>query len=749
MSNSYDYIEGLQTLGLFQYSPCATLLIDDSETIVYANPAALALFNYPDKKQLLYQPFADSIVFFTDTKEEPKHLRAQHVLLHCNHRIIKQATCTCTPAILPGLSQITLTDIDEELVKPTTLTHFADILKTRPLLQSLFELVRLEIAIFTPDHRYVYISPASITNIEVRNWLLGKDDYDYCASRNVPTTMADIRRAAFQQVIDTRDKHTYIDTVTKPTGEKDYILRCMAPLIVDNEIICVVGYAINKTDVYKSETLRQNNELFYKFILDALPVAISIKNKEEVYKFKNKAYQTLCLRLSKNIAQDEGACKKLSAAKGLEKEKEVWTLPENTIYFDHNKPVEIDYESCYFDQRKLVTTDAHGEALLLDFTLETTALVRAEQAKDNANNLTKMLIQSALDAIVQTDETGKIVSWNQQFQSLFGYKDETEEDIRNLYLPDLIFVNKQRDTTTEKEHLNSGKEKLYFLTMQKLQELKGIHKNGTIIEIEVYFTKLTDSNNQPIFSAFIRNITDRKRAEIELRTAFDIVREQNKRLLNFSYIISHNLRSHSSNIEGLLNLFVSSKSEDQRNMIIGHLQKTAVMLGETIVHLNDVVAIQSSLDVKKTMLNLKHYINNALEIATKNHSNKRISIECEVPESLNINYNAAYLESILLNLLTNALKYNHPDRQPVIKISTYYENDWVVLAVQDNGIGINLQMYGNQLFGMYKTFHGNKDAKGLGLFITKNQIEALGSKITVESEPGIGSIFRISLCPAN
>ena len=101
--------------------------------------------------------------------------------------------------------------------------------------------------------------------------------------------------------------------------------------------------------------------------------------------------------------------------------------------------------------------------------------------------------------------------------------------------------------------------------------------------------------------------------------------------------------------------------------------------------------------------------------------------------------------AFILNFLTNAIKYRSDDRLPVIKITSSVDNQFVILKIIDNGMGIDLEKYGKKLFHMYKTFHTNKDAIGLGLFITKNHIESMGGKVEVKSEEGLGSEFSVYL----
>ncbi|WP_238566264.1 ATP-binding protein [Jejuia pallidilutea] len=89
------------------------------------------------------------------------------------------------------------------------------------------------------------------------------------------------------------------------------------------------------------------------------------------------------------------------------------------------------------------------------------------------------------------------------------------------------------------------------------------------------------------------------------------------------------------------------------------------------------------------------------------------------------------------------MKYKHPDRNPIVTIDCAYDKEKLELKVSDNGLGIDLKKYGNDLFGLYKTFHHNKDAEGVGLYLVKNQIESYGGRILLDSEVGKGATFTI------
>jgi len=108
-----------------------------------------------------------------------------------------------------------------------------------------------------------------------------------------------------------------------------------------------------------------------------------------------------------------------------------------------------------------------------------------------------------------------------------------------------------------------------------------------------------------------------------------------------------------------------------------------------------------------------------------------------------IEYHKTYLESIFLNLVTNAIKYRSPDRNPEIHIETEIVNDKIKLTIRDNGLGIDLVRHGHKLFGLNKTFHRHPDAKGVGLYLTKIQIETMGGSIYATSEVNKGTVFTI------
>lgn len=276
------------------------------------------------------------------------------------------------------------------------------------------------------------------------------------------------------------------------------------------------------------------------------------------------------------------------------------------------------------------------------------------------------------------------------------------------------------------------------------REIESQRANG---ELRWYFVKyspvIPNKEKATGILMSLDDITDRKKNEVERNKSFELVSEQNKRLLDFSYIVSHNLRSHTSNIKAILDLISMSETNEERELLIGRLHSVSNALDETLSNLNEVVSIHTDLKTFTEPLNLRAYIEQATFVLSTAIANKKAIILNKVHGDAKVVFNPAYLESILLNFISNAVRYSHPDRDPVVHISYSVDNNMGVLKIEDNGAGIDLKKYGTKLFGMYKTFHGNRDARGVGLFITKNHIEAMGGRVEVESTLGIGTTFLV------
>ena len=240
-----------------------------------------------------------------------------------------------------------------------------------------------------------------------------------------------------------------------------------------------------------------------------------------------------------------------------------------------------------------------------------------------------------------------------------------------------------------------------------------------------------------------RDISTRKEVEKEKNRLHKITERQNQKLINFTHIVSHDIRSHTSNLSMILDLFSESKNAEDQNEYYQMMKESTSKLADTIYYLNETVAIQSGINSNNKLLNLKEEIEKSVLVIHAFVKTNAAKIKINIDKNITINATPSYLESIIFNLLTNAIKYKSNLRDPEINIKASRINDEIKVSFQDNGLGIDLSRNKDKIFGMYKTFHGNDDAVGLGLFMVKNHVESMGGRIEVESEVGKGTIFNL------
>lgn len=272
------------------------------------------------------------------------------------------------------------------------------------------------------------------------------------------------------------------------------------------------------------------------------------------------------------------------------------------------------------------------------------------------------------------------------------------------------------------------------------------HKNGSIVHAIVSVSSVRNERSEIIyFIAQLVDITKLKSAEQEVRYLLEITQDQNERLKNFAHIVSHNLRSHSGGISGLLSLLKMENPTVYQNEMVQYIKKASDNLTETIQHLTDVIKISLNANDKFEGVELFPVIEKVITTLHPQIITSGIEVTNKIPQGLCVKAIPAYLDSIVINFISNAIKYKSPDRTPKLAIECQTEGHKVHIKFIDNGLGIDLNKYGDKLFGMYRTFHEHEDSRGIGLFITKNQIEAMGGRVSVESKVNHGTSFVVTL----
>ncbi len=282
-------------------------------------------------------------------------------------------------------------------------------------------------------------------------------------------------------------------------------------------------------------------------------------------------------------------------------------------------------------------------------------------------------------------------------------------------------------------------------------EKRYLHKNDTIIWIELSVECIKNKKNEiAFFVALIKNIDNRKAAEQllqeELKKSKELSKNltnRNKHLREFAHITSHNLRAPVSTITSLLNILQKEDKQEVRLDIIEKIEDVNSQLLETLDNLGEALEIQEgqSLEFKHADINYK--LNLTLKFLQTDIEANNVKITTDFSKAPTIYIYPGYIQSILLNLISNAIKYKSKERPPIIHISSSADEHFSYITVSDNGLGIDLQRHKDRIFGLYKTFHRNPNAKGVGLFMVKNQVEAMDGEISIESEVDKGTTFTL------
>lgn len=350
----------------------------------------------------------------------------------------------------------------------------------------------------------------------------------------------------------------------------------------------------------------------------------------------------------------------------------------------------------------------------------------------------RALTENNYDAIVMRDANRRMIYASPSVERLLGYSEhELTNSVIDIYIhPDDVEIVK---TTYEKMLKRPD---VPFPISMRIRKRSGVYMwaEGTVTNM------LNNPDVQGIVSNF-RDITERKEGEIQReQITFDLI-ERNKNLEQYAYIVSHNLRAPVANILGLANLIeMQGVTGADLKTSVRHLYNSARNLDEVIKDLNLVLQMRQSINEQTEILEFAEIVKDVEMSITDLVRKSHVEIKTDFSKVSSITTVKSYLYSIFYNLITNSIKYKQEAIRPVINITSEMINDRVRIIFRDNGMGIDLKLYGAKLFGLYKRFHiEHAEGKGMGLFMTKTQVEALGGKIAVQSQVNMGTEFIIEL----
>ncbi|GAA4468234.1 hypothetical protein GCM10023093_25430 [Nemorincola caseinilytica] len=614
------------------------LVIDENKKILYANQMFCDIYNVSEHPSLLigmdvYQSIASRMPFYKD----PQRFYDRTVEVLTRQEIVLNEEWEMVNGKIIGRDHIPLTlgkdnkgciwKFRDITVQKNTEKQLADL---RNFYEQILNQIAADIVVFDDELRYLFINPTAIKNKELREWMIGKTDEDYCRVRNRSFELVERRRRIFDEAIATRHNVEWEEMLVNKDGEPEYHLRNHYPVFDEQgKHVMSIGYGLNITDRVKAQQELQTSR-------DTFASAFN----------------------------DSGIGMALLSHEGM------W-----------------------------------------------------------------------LDA-------------NSVLCEITGY---TKEELQRLSLKDI----------THPEDVNTYREQVERMLRREISTYNGekrlVSKRGATLLVSFTLSLVRTNDGLPkFFIVQVIDITGKKEMELELRKKNEELELARQNLLNkvnqledLSHIIAHNLRGPAGNIKMLSETLLEQQTQrnngepaqdevftqDEALLLI---HDSSMSLMDSLSTLMQITQIKLNKEIPKDDCDVVAIVNDICNQLQSAILEKQAVVRIKL-DVTRVQYPKAYLENILYNLISNALKYTISGLVPEIDITTEMQDGHVCIVVRDNGLGIDMDKYGDRLFKLNQVFHQGFESKGIGLYITRTTVESLGGKIEVKSAPNEGSEFIVTL----
>ncbi|WP_210465661.1 PAS domain-containing sensor histidine kinase [Rufibacter roseolus] len=508
-------------------------------------------------------------------------------------------------------------------------------------------------------------------------------------------------------------------------GEKLNLAITKVPVIVGGELIGIHGIAKDVTETKQQQRLLKETARRLNSILESIKDAFFTLDKNWCFTYVNNKFES-----SLGVKSHELHGLDVREVYPPEKFGKFYAKFKRAIDLQHPVHFEIFYDGL----NKWLDVSAYPSEEGLSVFIKGISARKKVEAELKKLSL---VASKTVNSVYITDEEGRIEWVNEGFTRVTGY---TLEEVIGRKPGDLL-----AGPETNPERVSMIRKKLAY-DKPFVQEVQNRSKTGEVYWSKLDVTPIIDdvTGGRKKFIVIETEITEQKKAEEERAKLTEELLRRNRHLEQFTYIVSHNLRSPVANILGLTSLLNTSDNKEFQEGITARLKQTAQNLDYIIRDLNEMLSLQAGFMEERERIFLPEIVDQAIQFLPAD-SYEKVAVELNGIEE--IGSIRSYVSSILSNLLTNAVKYKSPDRPLILSIKAeLHEQDEVLcLSVSDNGLGINLEKEGKNLFGLYKRFHFHVSGRGLGLYLVKTQAEALGGYVTVESQLNIGSTFKVWL----
>jgi|GEM_PF-5177491 len=280
-----------------------------------------------------------------------------------------------------------------------------------------------------------------------------------------------------------------------------------------------------------------------------------------------------------------------------------------------------------------------------------------------------------------------------------------------------------------------------------VEEIHEVHSDSWLL---LSFNPILQDGKIVGGTCLTKNVSHLKKAALDRDRLISLLNKTNQELRQFAYMVSHDLRAPVRNLQALVKLFDKSELASEHNQeVLEAFGATANQLNDTLGNLVDLLIAKSKTGVTSKEISLEYMCQKVGGVIKQLILEKGAVITNNFEEDSCVYFNESYLESVFLNLATNAIKYAKPGTAPRLHVTTEKEpNGWVKVRFKDQGRGFDMGVVKGRLFGLNERFHTDSDSKGVGLYLVKQQMEAMGGSITATSKVNEGATFTLRFAPA-
>lgn len=273
-------------------------------------------------------------------------------------------------------------------------------------------------------------------------------------------------------------------------------------------------------------------------------------------------------------------------------------------------------------------------------------------------------------------------------------------------------------------------------------ENRYVTKNGEVVWLA--WTSMPVKNEDLVF-AIAKNITHKKKQEEDRNALLASLTTINHDLKQLTFTTSHDLRSPVTNLLSVFAMMDVGRIEDPETVeFIDMLKMATENLKQTLNTYVDALGQKNALNVAVEQVDLTDSFNTVLRSLSALIQSSGAEISTDFSAFAEVEFNRGYMDSVFLNLVTNAIKYARADHPPIISVTTRVHDGVKQLIFADEGLGFDMDKVRGKIFGLNQKFHHHGDSQGIGLYLVYNHITSLGGHIDVESKVNEGATFIIS-----